>query len=195
MTTTRNRILEGARAVVAMRGDVREVVVADLLEAGGVSRRTFYKQFRSAEDAIAVMYEHMAEDMDRQIEQALSDAPDPLRAILNSLDAYLSFVLENDPLVTVLHAEAVRPGSLLGPARGRVLDRQTRRLADGVRDTLGVDVDPWVWLGLFLAVEGLVIEAGTPFDSASRSRVRAVIRPMFVAVIAAVEHLPRSSSC
>ena len=64
------------------------------------------------------------------------------------------------------------------------------RMDRGVRENLGATLDPWVYRGLLLAVEGLVIESGEPFTRDARDRVRRVAGPMFLAVLASAPHMP-----
>jgi len=189
MTSTRARIIDATAQTISDQG-VRSTTVAHLLTAADVSRRTFYKHFRSAEDALASVYEEVTSELLTTVTAAM-DAADPIQKVLGALDAYVDFVRAHDPLVAMLHAEAARADSLLSPARRRTLDALVHEVHTAVLQTLGAAVDPWVYRGLLMAVEGLVIEAGQPFDQAARDRVRAVAGPMFIAVLAAAPHLPK----
>jgi AcrR family transcriptional regulator len=56
----RERILRGTAFAVRQQG-YRDVTVADIVRAAGVSRRGFYREFRSKADAFIAAYEHAYE--------------------------------------------------------------------------------------------------------------------------------------
>ena len=59
---TRQRILHGASEVVTERG-IGAATVGDILEAAGVSRRTFYQHFRSKDDVLLALYVEVADNL------------------------------------------------------------------------------------------------------------------------------------
>ena len=189
--TTRDRIVRGAAEIFNTKG-ISDVVVADVLVASGVSRRTFYKHFRSAEDVLRAVYEELTEELVDAVLGTLLDEPDPLRKVLGAADAYLTHVVEHGELIIALHAEAIRPGSALGPRREQALDAIQAGIDDAVAETLGVRLDPLVFRALLTAVEGLVIYVRPigAFTDADRERVLAIAGPIWINVLAGVKHLP-----
>lgn len=189
--STRDRIVAGAVRVFSEKG-ISDVVVADVLLASDVSRRTFYKHFRSAEDVLRAVYESVTADLIQAVTGTIRDETDPLKQIVGAADAYLKHVVDNGQLIIALHAEAIRPGSALGPRREETLDAIEQGIDDAVAKALGKRIEPLVYRGLLTAVEGLVIHVRKEgaFTEDDRQRVLAVAGPIWINVLAGYENLP-----
>lgn len=189
---TRERILEGARAAVVERG-LRATTVQDILDAAGISRRTFYQHFRSQEDVLHALFDEGAERLVAAMATALAATDDPGEQVDGAVDAYLDFQLEGGTLVIVLQAESIAPGSLLAPLRERTMDRIVDLVGDAVERATGARVDPLVWRTLIIGIEGLVIHAqrGGTFTAEDRDALREVALPVFRAVLVSLPYLPR----
>jgi AcrR family transcriptional regulator len=189
--STRDRIVEGAARIFASKG-ISEVVVADVLLASGISRRTFYKHFRSAEDVLRAVYESVTAELVDVVVCTVRDEPDPLKKVVGAVDAYLKHVVDSGALIIALHAEAIRLGSALGPRRHETLVAIESAIDDAVADLLGVRVDPLVYRALLTAVEGLVIHVRGEgaFTEDDRQKVLAIAGPIWLNVLAGVQNLP-----
>lgn len=189
MPTISERIVAATEALLASHG-VGELRVEDLLQATGVSRRTFYKYFSSKEAAVARVYEQVTEEIAAAIREAEFDLDDPLAGIRQALDAYLGVVAAHQGVLGPLLEEAIRSDSALAPIRRGFREQLTRTMELVFAATLGRRVDPFVFAALISALEGLCIErlaAGEPLDT---PRIRAACLACLEAVARCPEVLP-----
>ncbi|MEO8701249.1 MAG: helix-turn-helix domain-containing protein [Kofleriaceae bacterium] len=101
----RNMILFGATRVFAAKG-FRAVSVDDLLESGQVSRRTFYRFFKSKEDVALAMYTMGTSTLLEACRRALSSETDLLVQLERCIDLHLGNAKTMGRLVFVLGGEA-----------------------------------------------------------------------------------------
>jgi hypothetical protein len=82
---------------------------------------------------------------------------------------------------------------MLGPRRQWTLDALTALIDETMVEISGIHVDPLVFRALLLATESLVIDVQTKgsFSAEDEERVRAVLQPIFLYVLAATPYLPR----
>lgn len=153
----RNRILEGAARVFAKHG-ARQVSVEDLLEASDVSRRTFYKYFRSKEDVLAALHAVSVQYLLDRTQQAMDATPGLERKLECFVDTYLSFNRTDLELFRVFQAEALRPDSPLAPARLRVVEALATLIADEVQTVHGRRPDRFVMMGLLSGLTGVSVQ-------------------------------------
>jgi AcrR family transcriptional regulator len=188
---THRRILDGAGRVLAERG-LRDPTVQDILEEAGVSRRTFYQHFRSKEDLLVGLYAGAADALVAAVRAALEGTTDPTKKLVDTVEAYVRFQHDGGPLLIALQAEAIRTDSLLAPTRERALDALAALIDESVAGAIGIRVDPLVYRGLLMGIDGLVIhfQRDGTFTLEDSERVRRVIKPMFLAVILAARHMP-----
>ncbi len=181
---TRSRILRGAATVFARKG-VDATTVQDILQASGLSRRTFYQFFRSKDDALLALFEIATRQaVETTGEAAVSD--DLVKRMTQSVDAYLALWRSGGELPVVLQTEAMRAGSPLSPLREQALDTVARRGASAYQKLKGRSVDPLVFRSFQLALEGLLAHAhrnGPPSDR-QLARVRRVILSIIVRTLA-----------
>jgi AcrR family transcriptional regulator len=124
---TRARIVTSAARVFAEQG-IGPTTVQHLLEAGGVSRRTFYQYFQSKEDVLAAVYESVVGALEQRVAHRISATPDPVQKVTSTVDEWLDVQTEGGAFFVALQAEAVRPDSLLHPRR----ERAVAALADAI---------------------------------------------------------------
>jgi AcrR family transcriptional regulator len=117
----RNMIMFGATRVFAVKG-FRNVSVEELLEAGQVSRRTFYRFFKSKEDVALAMYTLGTSSLLEQCRRAISAETDLLVQLEKCIDIHLSNARTMGRLVYVLGGEAQSLESPLHPRRMEVHD-------------------------------------------------------------------------
>ena len=117
----RNMIMFGATRVFATKG-FRNVSVEDLLEAGQVSRRTFYRFFKSKEDVALAMYTLGTSSLLESCRRAITSESDLLVQLEKCIDIHLSNAKTMGRLVYVLGGEAQSLESPLHARRMEVHD-------------------------------------------------------------------------
>jgi AcrR family transcriptional regulator len=170
----RGAILGGAVSAFARLG-FAATRVEDILEAAGISRRTFYKYFSSKEDVLAAVYELATSEILRAMRSfpSASSPAERLRAIRQGLDIYLDYHVENAQLVRVLVEQAIRSDSPLFPARQRFRAELTQLLDDAVRASTGEAHDPMLYAALISALEGVSLDmlaTGVTPEAAGRAK-------------------------
>ncbi|MBX3184080.1 MAG: TetR/AcrR family transcriptional regulator [Polyangiaceae bacterium] len=182
---TRGQLLRGAAQALASRG-LRECSVEDILTASGFSRRTFYKLFRSKEDALEALFGGFTRLLVESVRLAVESQERPADRVIAAVDTFLELLELGGPLLLSLHAEAISRGSGLAAHREYVLRELTDLLSEQVRAHLGVRVDPYVYRCLLLGMEGLVLAAGSrgELTAEERGRVRAAVLPVLLRSLA-----------
>ncbi len=149
----RNMIMFGATRVFAMKG-FRNVSVEDLLEAGQVSRRTFYRFFKSKEDVALAMYTLGTSSLLESCRRAISSESDLIMQLEKCIDIHLSNARSMGRLVYVLGGEAQSLESPLHARRMEVHDLLVdmfRQASDDARK-----VDPLFIRTLVFGLEQIV---------------------------------------
>lgn len=105
----RDRILAGMLATVAEKG-YAETSVADVLEAAGTGRATFYEQFTDKEDCFLAMYRELIARMFAHVERAYDAAADWPEAVVTTLAALLRYLADNEAVARVIAVEPLAAG-------------------------------------------------------------------------------------
>ena len=127
----RGRMLEACLRVVAEKGYMR-FTVADVLGAAGVSRETFYEQFRDKEDCFLAAYELSVE----AVLAAMSAADpgdgmrDPLERYDRMIAGYLRLMSQEGGYARVFLVDVYAAGERALRRRREVIDRFTEVVAD-----------------------------------------------------------------
>jgi AcrR family transcriptional regulator len=150
---TRGSILAAAMKVFAQHG-VAATRVEDLLQAAGMSRRTFYKYFRSKEDVLAALHELLTAELVKAIEAAGEPAA-PLAGIHRGIDIYVDYHHQWPRALREVLEHAMRSDSQLAARRRWMNDQLVRILDEAVRRLDGRRLDPLVFRALIGALEGL----------------------------------------
>src|SRR3954449_5604152 len=109
----RGRMIEAIAEVVAAKG-YGAATVADVIEQAGVSRKTFYEQFRDKEACFLAAYDAGVEVLLATMRAADSGAEDPLERIRARARAYLA-TLAGEPAFArpfVIEVAAAGPRAL-----------------------------------------------------------------------------------
>ncbi|MGH7435267.1 MAG: TetR/AcrR family transcriptional regulator [Polyangiaceae bacterium] len=184
----RSRIMGKAAGVFGKRG-AADTTVEDILQAAGVSRRTFYRFFQSKEDVLDALHEIGCNMLIGAARQLATSPGDPVQRLEQGLGAYLDYhVTVGAGVMRVVQGESLRAGSKLGPRRRAFFDTMTRLLGDEMERVTGMRVDPLLLRSLLVAVEGVSMMLGADTDGAlDLERAKRVILRIVLATVASPE--------
>ncbi|CAN5825525.1 hypothetical protein BH11MYX3_BH11MYX3_29310 [soil metagenome] len=171
-------IIAGAARVFTQRG-FRAASVEDLLGAGKVSRRTFYRLFESKEDVALALYNFGTHGLIEQCKRAIASSDDPLEQFARCIDIHLKNAAMVGRLVFVLGGEASRQESPLHQRRMEVHDRLVELLRAAHPNT--ARVDPLLVRATIFALEAITRQVladgdeGRKVSAASVERARKVM--------------------
>jgi len=119
---TRARIFEAMARAVAQRG-YAAVTVSDVVNAGRISRRTFYEHFQDKEDCFVETYRTGCENGIAQIDAALRalDDPDWRTRLWVSLETYVAILATEPHFARVLLIDILGAGARALEMRERIL--------------------------------------------------------------------------
>jgi AcrR family transcriptional regulator len=121
-------MLDAMVQAVAEKGYAR-VVVADVIERAGVSRKTFYEQFANKEDCFLAAYDAGVDQLLAAIDAALATlAPDWLAAARRAVETYLERMAASPAFARAFLIEALGAGPAALERRGQVQDRFAAQL-------------------------------------------------------------------
>jgi AcrR family transcriptional regulator len=178
-------ILQGAAIVFADKG-FRASSVEDILVAGNISRRTFYRLYKSKEEVASALYQIGTNRLLEGCKAAIREESDPLRQIERCIDAHLENAGAFGRLVYVLGGEAQARESLLYAQRMETHRALVSALIEGASARR---VDPLVFQALIIALEGVVRvvletgDEGRRVSSAALDRARRVMKRMVAATL------------
>ena len=179
----RERVLIAAESVWTDAGYAASRV-EDVLQVADVSRATFYTLFGGKEDVAAALLE-------RAITMLLASAATRSQEgktfedkVARSLDAYLDLWQRHGRIVQELTAEALRPGSKLGPMRKRAVDAAVAVLAAQYALERGARIDPLAVRHLILGIEAVLMHVR--IDGELTRGKRAELRESLLALILAI---------
>jgi AcrR family transcriptional regulator len=181
----RNMIMFGATRVFATKG-LREVAVEDLLEAAQVSRRTFYRFFKSKDDVALAMYTMGTASLVEQCRRAVTPEGDLLTQLERFVGVHLSNAQMMGRLVFVLGGEAHRLESPLHARRMEVHDELAGMIC---AHPSAAQVDPLLVRALLFAVEAVVRQVlqdgdeGRRVTAAGIARARRVLMRIVTATV------------
>ncbi len=182
----RNMIMLGATRVFVAKG-FRGVTVEDLLEAAQVSRRTFYRFFKSKDDVALAMYTLGTLSLLESCRRAIAQEHDLINQLLRCVDIHLGNARGMGGLVYVLGGEAQSLESRLYTQRMEVHDVLCAMIRDANPD---LKADPLIVRTLLIALEQItrhVLEDGDHgrrVTDASIARARGVLLRIVTATIA-----------
>lgn len=186
--TVRSMVLAGGAQVFAASG-VRAASVEDILQAAKISRRTFYRFYDGKEAVMMALYRLGTEALLLASKNAVAEEPDPLRQLERCIDAHLINARGLGRLVFVLGGEAQRHESPLHARRTQVHEELAALLgsAPGYKR-----IDPWLFRGLLLALEGITrmmleeCDGGRQVTPAAVKRARRSMQRIATATLAGV---------
>jgi AcrR family transcriptional regulator len=153
-TATRDRILTGAAKAFGELGYAK-ARVEDILLAADVSRPTFYKVYRTKDEAFEALSDRHHREIRERVERAAKGAADPIEQITGMVDAFLRWRAGLGAVGRVLDLEARTPGSRLARHRRATL-RAIARLSEEQLMAAGrTPVDPVLIQALIAAMESV----------------------------------------
>ena len=126
----RARMLAAIVQAVAEKGYAR-VVVADVIERAGVSRKTFYEQFSNKDECFLAAYDASVDELLAAIDEALDAlAPDWLAAHRAAVSVYLEALAASPGFARAFLIEVLGAGPDALSRRAAVQDRFAAQLRD-----------------------------------------------------------------
>jgi AcrR family transcriptional regulator len=181
----RGMALQGAAIVFADKG-FRAASVEDILVAANISRRTFYRLYKSKEEVASALYQIGTNRLLEGCKAAIREETEPLRQIERCIDAHLENAGAFGRLVYVLGGEAQARESLLYAQRMETHRALVSALVEGASARR---VDPLVFQALIIALEGVVRvvletgDEGRRVSSAALDRARGVMKRIVAATL------------
>lgn len=112
----RTEILIHSINVFARRG-LERTTVQHLLDAAGISRRTFYKYFRNKVDVLESIYQILVENMILRFRNEAERSGTLSEVIRHTCNIYFDYHLSLGPIIRLMMEEARRADSVLAPHR------------------------------------------------------------------------------
>src|SRR5262245_19591003 len=146
----RGMIIQGRVMVLMCKGS-GAASVEDSLEAGRISRRTFYRLYTGKDDVLLAIYRMGTDRLVAECQRGLTEEPDPRRYIERFIDAHLMNTRVFARLIYLLGGEAAWGESPLHAHRMKVHEQLVDMLAQGLPDA-----DPLILRGVLHSVEGIM---------------------------------------
>jgi AcrR family transcriptional regulator len=105
----RERILDAVADVVSFAG-YAAMSVEDIIATAGVSRRTFYDNFKSKEDAFLTAYNAVGAELSERVEAAYAASESFAAGVIACLKAFLEFVAAEPRYAEMCIVEALAAG-------------------------------------------------------------------------------------
>ncbi len=183
----RRRIIGKAAGVFGKRG-AADTTVEDILQAAGVSRRTFYRFFQSKEDVLDALHEIGCNMLIGAARQVGGLPGDPIERLTRAVEAYLEYhVTVGASVMYVVQGESMRAGSKLGPRRRAFLDTMASMLGAEMEKATGLRADPLLLRSLLVAIESvsMMLRAESEGGQFDLDRAKRVMLRIVLATVAA----------
>lgn len=171
--SVRPRILQGAASAFGKRGYGATSVEAILAEAG-VSRRTFYKEFRNKDEVLRELFDGAVQlllvrvrEASAAVEPESSDPAARRARLVASIDAYLDVHERAGGLARVLLVEQFSPGSPLAQQRDSAMEAFATLVTKGIERAGGTPPDPILVRGAVAAVNHIAVQMAAESENGS----------------------------
>lgn len=179
--TVRLRILRGAAAAFGRKGYGATSVEVILAEAR-VSRRTFYKVFRSKDDVLRVLFENSVARLLAAVREAEQKPRSARERLTAAVEAYVQVHARAGPLARVLLLEQFSPNSPLAKQRQTAMTAFTALLSDAFAREGRERPDPILAHGVVAAINQIAVQMATEYpaggwdiDRAKRAMLRILV--------------------
>jgi AcrR family transcriptional regulator len=156
----RSRILRGAARAFGERGYGATSVEVILGEAG-VSRRTFYRTFRSKEDVLRTLFDNSVQMLVRAVRAVADRRKTPDELTVAAVDAYIKIHADAGPLARVLLHEQFSPESPLALQRNRALATFSKLIASVAVGAGRPAPDPVLVAGVVAGINQVCVQMAT----------------------------------
>lgn len=158
----RTRILRGAARVFGERGYSATSVEA-ILEAAHVSRRTFYRTFRSKEDVLRTLFDRSVNRLVRAVRAQADPTKTHYELVVASVEAYLRVHANAGPLARVLLLEQFSPESPLVAQRHRALSTFSKLLTSAAEGAGQKTPDPVLVAAVVAGINQVCVQMATQY--------------------------------
>lgn len=158
----RTRILRGAAKVFGERGYGATSVEA-ILEAAHVSRRTFYRTFRSKEDVLRTLFDRSVSRLVRAVRAQADTKKSRYELVVASVEAYLRVHANAGPLARVLLLEQFSPESPLAAQRNRALSTFSKLLTSAAEGAGQKTPDPVLVAAVVAGINQVCVQMATQY--------------------------------
>jgi AcrR family transcriptional regulator len=158
----RSRILRGAARVFGERGYSATSVEA-ILEAAHVSRRTFYRTFRSKEDVLRTLFDRSVQLLVRTVREQADPSKSRQQLLVSGVEAYLRVHANAGPLARVLLLEQFSPGSPLVAQRNRALSTFSKLLSSAAEGAGQKAPDPVLVAAVVAGINQVCVQMATQY--------------------------------
>jgi AcrR family transcriptional regulator len=160
----RNRILRGAARAFGERGYGGSSVEA-ILAAAEVSRRTFYRTFRSKEDVLRTLFDNSVNMLVRAVREAADSRAGHPDFVVASVEAYIRVHANAGPLARVLLLEQFSPGSPLAAQRNRAHTTFTKLIASAAAGAGRATPDPVLVAAVVAGINQVCVQMATEYPA------------------------------
>jgi AcrR family transcriptional regulator len=177
----RARILRGAAQVFAERGFGASSVEA-ILDAAQVSRRTFYRAFRSKEDVLRELFDNSVKMLLRAVREPVGQRKSRADLARSAVEAYLRVQATAGPLARVLLLEQFSPDSPLAEQRNRALELFNKLLAKASAQPNRPAPDPVLVAAIVAGINQVCVQMATEYPEGNWDLERAksaILRLLF----------------
>jgi AcrR family transcriptional regulator len=133
LLSQRSRLIEATAHFVGTKGYLA-TSVADLISRAGVSRTTFYQQFKDKEDCYLYCYERLSQSHMERVISALDGKKGHKERLLDSVQAYLEHLAEHGEYAIAFFAEAAYAGERVQAREAELKAEHKNRLASWYED-------------------------------------------------------------
>jgi AcrR family transcriptional regulator len=168
----RGRILRGAARVFGERGYGATSVEA-ILEAAQVSRRTFYRTFRSKEDVLRTLFDNSVQMLIRAVRDVTAEPRSAAELASPAVDAYLRVHANAGPLARVLLLEQFSPGSPLAEQRNRAFATFAKLMTQASVNAGRSPADPLLVAAVVAGINQVCVQMATEHPNGSWDIARA----------------------
>ena len=168
----RSRILRGAARVFGERGYGATSVEA-ILEAAHVSRRTFYRTFRSKEDVLRTLFDRSVQRLLRAVREQADPKKDRQALVVASVEAYLRVHANAGPLARVLLLEQFAPDSPLAVQRNKALSTFSKLLSSAAEGAGQPTPDPVLVAAVVAGINQVCVQMATEYPAGDWDIARA----------------------
>jgi AcrR family transcriptional regulator len=147
--------------------------VEDILEEAGISRPTFYRYFKSKEDAFDAVDEVISMSFLQTWTSAVDSVDGPLEKLEKGVDAYLQWLYATGPVASTTRRQSTHPQVHIAKRREEGLHMIADVFRQETLKTLGEEFDPWLFSMLQAATEQageLLIREGLRPGDAKRAK-------------------------